>query len=399
MSFKYYTLYLILMSQATMAAVSPVPYVTGSGIEVTPFIAVSLQHNDNVTFENDSRNKISSMLLELEPSIMAKAEHGKTTHSAIYTLSSGSYFDSSEDNYLDHRFDIASIWNINIRNRLDLGYELNLSHEARGSGISEGISSTTEGFDEPIEFVTNDVNATYIYGADGAKGRLEGSVGYFDKSYKNFRNTTQFNDYYENLYDAVFYYQVTTATDLLFNVRKEDRRYDKNTPGQTTADSDVMYYYIGAEWDITGKTTGTIKLGMQDKNFKSASREDFDGTSWDIGITWSPKSYSTFSLNTSQSAEDPDQAGDYIEETIYSIDWQHYWRDNFSTRVAFANADEDYTGVSRKDDTDYYGISASYDIRRWISLTAGWDYKDKTSSQTNIGYDQQIWYLTAIFTL
>ncbi|MGF1760313.1 outer membrane beta-barrel protein [Photobacterium sagamiensis] len=399
MSIKYHVLYLILFSQTTMAAVIPNPYVTDSGIEVTPFFAVSFGHNDNITSEKESRNKISSMLLEMEPSVMAMAEHGDSIYSTSYTLTNGSYFDSSADNYLDHNLDLASIWHINLRNSLMLNYELSSLHEPRGSGISEGISSSTENFDEPIQYVTNHLNATYIYGAEGAKGRLEGSIGWYDESYKNFRNTTQFNDYNESRYDAAFYYQLTSTTDLLLNIKKEDRRYDKIAPEQASQDNDTMYYYIGAEWDITGKTTGTARLGLQDKQFKDSSREDFDGASWDIGITWSPKRYSILNLDTSQTARDPDQDGDYIEETIYTLGWHHFWRERFTTNVSYSNADENYTGVSRKDKTDIWSVSASYDMRRWLSITLGWDFTDKTSSQANIGHEQQIWYLTALFTL
>lgn len=399
MSIKYHALSLFLFSQATMAALTPNPYLTESGIKVTPFIAVSLKHNDNITNEKESQDKISSILLELEPSVIVVAEHGDNTYSANYILTNGSYFDSSADNYLDHRFNLAGLWRINLRNSLNLSYELNRLHEARGSGISEGVSNTTEGFDEPIEYVTNYVNASYTYGSEDAKGRLEGTIGYFDRSYKNFRNITQFRDFDENSYEAVFYYRVAPNTDLLFNIKKEDRRYDKISSGQVSQDNDAIYYYIGAEWDITGKTTGTAKLGLQDKNFKDERREDFDDTSWDIGVTWSPKSYSTLSFATSQKAKDPDQNGDYIKETIYAFGWQHSWRERFTTDVSYIYTDEDYTGVRRKDEIDTWGVSASYDIRRWLSITCGWDYTDKTSSQINIGHDQQIWYITALLTL
>ena len=399
MSNKFNALYLVLFSLPAIAAVTPTPYVTESGIEITPVISASLKHNDNVTREKESNDKISSMLLELEPSVMAKAEYGNSIHSAHYTLTNGSYFDSSDDNYLDHLLSLESLWYFNIRNRLNLNYELSKLHDERGTGRTEGISSTTAGFDEPFEYVSNYINATYIYGADGAKGRLEGSIGYYDKSYKNYRNISQFDSYDENRYGASFYYHITANYDLLFNIQKEDRRYDKVEAGQASQDSDVMFYYIGATWDITGKTTGTVRFGLQDKEFNDSSREDFNGTSWDIGITWSPKRYSTLEFDTSQIARDPDQDGDYIEETSYSVGWNHFWNPYFSTNISFTNTDEKYTGVRREDKTDIWGISASYDMRRWLSIMAGWDYTDKTSSQTNIGHEQQVWYLNATLTL
>ena len=72
MQIKYHALYFPLCSTVAIAAVTPNPYVTESGIEITPFLAVSLEHNDNITNERESGNKISSMLLELQPSIHAE---------------------------------------------------------------------------------------------------------------------------------------------------------------------------------------------------------------------------------------------------------------------------------------------------------------------------------------
>ena len=399
MQLKYHALYFPLCSTVAIAAVTPNPYVTESGIEITPFLGVSLEHNDNITNERESGNKISSMLLELQPSILVEAERGRNIYFSRYTLTTGDYFGSSDDNYLDHELALGGAWNINLRNNVSLDYELNYLHDERGSGISEGVGNSINGFNEPIEYLENQIEAKYVYGSGNARGRIEGTVAYYDKSYKNFRNVTQFRDYTENRYGAAFYYKVAPNTSLLFNIKHDDREYDTITPGQASLDNNATYYYIGAEWNITGKTTGTAKLGLQDKDFSDNNREDFSGTSWDIGIDWSPRKYSTLRLDTLQQAKDPEQAGDYIEETSYSISWNHFWRERLSTNLSYTNSDESYVGITREDDTDIWGIAAIYDIRRWISITLGWDYSDKTSSQDNIGYEQQIWYLTTTFTL
>ncbi|MEJ2764626.1 outer membrane beta-barrel protein [Photobacterium sp. MCCC 1A19761] len=396
---NYFPLTLLVISPLAMAVISPAAYVTESGIEITPVIATSIQHDDNITNENESDNKISSMLFELEPSIFVKATHGDNYYYADYILTNGNYFSSSEDNYLDHQLDFISELNINQRNRLYLAYEFDRLHEARGTGISEGISSTTDGFDEPIEYSAHYLHANYAYGSEGAKGQIVGSVGYYDRSYENFREVTQFRDYDENHYGAAFYYRMASSTRLFVDIRREDRRYQTIAPQQPSLDNDVTYYYVGAEWDITGKTSGIAKFGLQDKRFRDGNRSDFRGNSWDVKLSWSPRQYSTLSLSALQQAKDPDQAGDYVKETAYTFGWQHFWRERFYTDLTYTHSDESYTGVNRDDTTRTWQISASYDMRRWLSFTLGWDYSDRTSSQPGIDSNKQIWSLTATLSL
>ncbi|MDW2127805.1 outer membrane beta-barrel protein, partial [Vibrio sp. 2033] len=48
-----------------------------------------------------------------------------------------------------------------------------------------------------------------------------------------------------------------------------------------------------------------------------------------------------------------------------------------------------------------YTLSAGvdYQIRRWIQLKADWQYQDKTSNRSGYSYDQNVWTLSAQFSL
>ncbi|MGL6258262.1 outer membrane beta-barrel protein [Vibrio sp. WXL210] len=389
-----------LAAMPSWAAVSPAPYTTELGIDIIPQVSTSLQYNDNVTNELRSSDQISSSVFIITPSVRAVAERGKQTYSAEYVLSSGTYFSSSEDNYLDHRIILDAEWDINIRNDLYINYEYNLSHEERGTSITEGSEpGDINFFGEPLEYSTNHIDLTYGYGADGARGRVEATVGYSDRRYQNFTELTRFRDYDQTHIEGIFYVRVRPATRVFANILREDREYKSTPTDGLDLSSDTMYYYAGAEWDVTEKTTGRVRLGLQDKQFDDSGREDFDGTSWDASVTYLPRRHSRLEFEASQRAKDPDQFGDFIEEQRYAVSWRHFWRQRFSTLAGFTYLDEEYTGVSRDDETNRWNVEATYDLRRWVSLSVGWRYNDKESTQDGIGHQQHIWYLTADVSL
>ncbi|MCE0557086.1 outer membrane beta-barrel protein [Motilimonas sp. E26] len=372
-----------------MAEVTPNPYVTESGIEVLPFVNVELKHDDNVA--NVGRNEKSSWANVIDPGVMVKMNPGNNEYILLYRLSQGNYFSSHNDDYTDHLLRLSGNWEFNERNRAGLLYNFNATHEERGTGISDGAGNA---LDEVIRYKTNYANAHYGFGGMDATGRLQFNLGYFDKSYSNFRGITQFRDFDEMRYGGAFYYRVAPKTSLIFELLKNDKRYDAVDTTGISRDSDDHFAYIGTTWDTTATITGVAKVGYQNKDFKTSNRESFDGFSWDVGLTWQAKEYSKFDFATRYKAKDPDQFGDYIEELYYLAAWQHYWLERLSSNVSWSYIQDDYSGSARKDDTDEYQISLNYDLRRWLQIGLGYRVTQKDSTAANIGYDKNVFSIS-----
>ncbi len=378
-----------LTSASVMAEVTPNPYVTESGIEVLPFVNVELKHDDNVA--NVGRNEKSSWANVIDPGVMVKMNPGNNEYILLYRLSQGNYFSSHNDDYTDHLLRLSGNWEFNERNRAGLLYNFNATHEERGTGISDGAGNA---LDEVIRYKTNYANAHYGFGGMDATGRLQFNLGYFDKSYSNFRGITQFRDFDEMRYGGAFYYRVAPKTSLIFELLKNDKRYDAVDTTGISRDSDDHFAYIGTTWDTTATITGVAKVGYQNKDFKTSNRESFDGFSWDVGLTWQAKEYSKFDFATRYKAKDPDQFGDYIEELYYLAAWQHYWLERLSSNVSWSYIQDDYSGSARKDDTDEYQISLNYDLRRWLQIGLGYRVTQKDSTAANIGYDKNVFSIS-----
>ncbi|MGR5130750.1 outer membrane beta-barrel protein [Vibrio alfacsensis] len=377
-------------------------YITESGIKVTPLFEAKFENNDNLGRYSSAEQPESSNALIVTPGIVLESDRNGNQYQVAYQLSSGHYFDSDDDDYLDHVFATTNFVQVSPRSGIGLNYSYLRMHEARGTGLLAGDELSTIA-KEPVKYALHNVNATHVYGAENAKGRIESNLRYEHKTYKNYRNltmpgyaalSTKYKDFDEIAGGVAFYYDVLPATDLIFEIDLADRRYKLAAP--TTGESQDnlnIYYLVGSEWDITGKTSGKVRLGMQNKQYKSRARTDFNGFSWDLDLTWQPLNHSKIEVSAAQRAEDPQQGTNYIKETRFDTAWQHYWLTNFYSNVSFSFIKDDYSESSRKDELLESSFAFGYQLRDYAEITTGWRNENNDSSIATNSYKQNVWYI------
>ena len=97
--------------------------------------------------------------------------------------------------------------------------------------------------------------------------------------------------------------------------------------------------------------------------------------------------------------ENPDQDGDYNLQTRYRLNLKHDWNSYLATRLGAIYQQDDYTGITRNDDRYTLSFGIDYQIKRWVQLQADWQYQDKTSNRPDYSFEQNIWTLSAQFSL
>ncbi|GLP96016.1 outer membrane beta-barrel protein [Paraferrimonas sedimenticola] len=378
------------------SAVQPQPYVTDSGVELEPWLKVTGIHDDNLL--RSQTNKLSTSGTFIEPGVKVRLNPGSAQFNLGYRLNRGDYYQSKVDNFTDHFGDVGLQWEITRRNRLSLVYDFSKRHEGRGYGFSEGRG---ELFDKPLTYDRNNAEAIYGFGGVDAAGRLELSVRYRDKKYTNFEEVTQFQNLKEMRYRGTFFYQMAPKTDLLFEIIRNDSRYDVQRPDFLSRDNDDYFGYVGASMTSdSAQVVGDIRLGYQNKRFKQGNRDKFNDFSWDVGLTWNLKTYSRIELSTSQRAKNPNQeTGNYVKQTLGRVAWRHAWVERFSSTLEYYHANDDYNGIVRNDKLNQYGVSFEYDMRRWLSFAVGYVHGDKTSNAEGIGFKQNRYTLSVHVTL
>ncbi len=380
-------------------------YITESGLKLVPILDSRFELNDNVGRYSESEDPESSTVFVLEPGISIESDRGGNQYSVNYRISSGTYLDSSDDNYIDHTLSSNNFIRINSRNGVAFNYTYQYLHEERGTGLLAGDELSTIS-DEPVKYAVHNVNGTYVYGSEQATGRVELTLGYEDREYKNYRDTqlpgigrvsTKHKDHSELSGALAFYYRVMPATSLILEVDTIDRRYDLNDPiTNLSQDSVDIFYLLGTTWEATGKTTGKLRLGVQDKSYDESTKEDFQGFSWDLDVIWKPVKHSTVTLSGAQRARDNEQGTVYyVDEKSLYAGWKHYWLNNFYSHLSLQLRDDDYSNSERDDELFKSGVNLGYEVFDLADVSLGWNYENNDSSLSGNNYKQNVLFISA----
>lgn len=362
----------------------------GYGITASPAIKISTRHDDNI-FLRDHDFVKSSWITELAPSLKLEAREGTDYYSAQYTIKAGRYHSSRDDDYVDHLLEFDTHTEFNHRNKLDLAFDYLRLHETRGSGISDGTSTVNR---TPDEFRDSFLKGQYTYGGDEAKGRIKVEASYLDKDYTNHRDRTRVFDREEDAIGGTFYYRIMPKTSLLFETKYKDISYDNKPLSAAKLDSDEALYQVGVTWEATAKTTGTAQVGKTYKDFDSSRRKDRNFTSWELGVEYSPLTYSVFDISAQRYPTETKGTGSFVEVKEFAVSWQHAWSEKLSSAVQTSFINEDYIDSIRNDDLEYYGISADYQFRYGVGFGISYNYSSRDSNISNSDYHDRIFMLS-----
>ena len=375
-----------------VAAVQPEPYNTDSGIAITPMINAGYKYDDNILSQAD--NTQSSGIFIFAPSVSFSVEDGINSHKFNVNVESGSFIDSKDDNYVTGGLTYQSHLEATASSRFDVNLEANWQVEPRGTGITEGLGNLV---DEPLLYDEQLAEISYEYGRLSSGARIAFDGFYYQKNYSNFEIFTQTRSFDSASIGSTFFYTTNSRTNAFIELKAEVINYDAFVT--VSRDSDVYSGLVGVTWEATALTSGTFKIGQQRKNFTDSLRENFEGISWDASIKWQPLTYTTLSVNTSRNTRDPDLVGDYINESIYGVNWEHHWNEKLSTTLAYNFTDEDYSGVNRIDETSIFLANLTYAFRRWVDIAVYFDVTDKKSTADYIVFDKRVVGVDFTFSL
>ncbi|GGC06657.1 hypothetical protein GCM10011352_36100 [Marinobacterium zhoushanense] len=349
------------------------------GVQFTPTLEVSERYDDN--FREVGTDEDSSWITSISPTFVLAAKDRVNLYSLTYALNSETYHSFRNDDNVDHHLDLDAHMEFSSRSRLDLnaGYDR----------VEQTADTETEGVND--KYHTYNIGGVYGYGAKSATMQLDFGANHEWKRYDNEGGVNDDQERDTTSLSATAYYRVAPKTRALAEVRYSDYDYVLNS---STLDSDAMAYLLGVTWEATAKTSGTAKFGWGTKEFDDASKDDADKTMWEVGVTWEPRTYSAFTLETNRYvAEGSEGAENYIDTTSTSVNWNHQWSSFVSSDLNYAFINEDYEN-DREDDTNRIGAGLTYELRRWMSVGVGYQYKDVDSNVSGESYDRNQYQVT-----
>jgi hypothetical protein len=373
-------------------AVEPGVYTTDSGIVITPIINAGYKYDNNIF--NQGSDTTGSGIFTLAPAVKFLLDDGINNFQVDVGIESGTFTDSSDDNYVSGNLHFKSHLEPNSRSRFDLALEANKEVEPRGTGITEGLGNNA---DEPLLYNDELAKLTYEYGSLSSSARIALIGSYYNKNYTNFTDLTQLLSFNRSTVGSTFFYTTNASTDAFFEIKGSTINYD--TVDAISRNSDVYTALVGIKWEVTALTSGSFKIGQEQKKFSDSGRENFKGISWEGNVDWKPLTYSTLTLETSRRAKDPDVQGDYISESIYGVNWGHEWSEKIASTLNFSYLHEDYNGFERLDKSYNLYADVNYEFKRWADLSLYIEYTNKDSTSDNIVYDKSVVGLNFTFSL
>lgn len=340
--------------------------------DLTPVLQVSTGYDDNFRSSSD---KDSTWFTSIQPSFTLGAAGLKSEYEFTYSFIHDYFHSYSSEKSTDHFLDARAFFDFNSRNRLLLS-----------AGFSD-TTSVNEANEPDDEYRSRGLNALYTFGAETARINLD--VG-LDLNRTRTQNDINLD---KNLnsrqLSTTAYYRVSPRTRLLGELRHSKLDYTDDS----ARDSTNRTYLLGAEWEATAFTTGSVRIGRTKKDFKDTSKSDASRNMWELGVVWAPLTYSVFNLSTRSSIEEGDDGADSIKQQTYNLGWNHDWNGFISTNANYSYIDKKYD-FGRKDKMHDTSIGVNYAIDRWIDLGLSYSYTDNKSTDNNEAYTRNMVMLT-----
>jgi hypothetical protein len=220
----------------------------------------------------------------------------------------------------------------------------------------------------------------------------------FDDSVNDYR------DRIDNSYAFYVFYRAWPKSSVFLEYDFADITYDTNS----ASDSKENRYYLGYKWDVTAKTSGSIKLGYMEKDFDNS--DDYDDGDISVEVqtehTLSPKRTLKFSAYRLYNESTMLQSPAYLTTGVTAA-WLQRFTEKWSGTLSCEYAFDDYNGLisigsvsdNRKD--VFFSVSPAirFQPRDWLYFDLGYMFRNRDSNFESLDYSTNMAFFNVDFFL
>ena len=354
---------------------------------VYPTLRYGIARDDNIFLQANGPLKRADTINDVKANVLFEAKQSADQAENVYSLDLGAnwgrYVSSKADDFNDY----TAVGLANLKLGTRFGALLRLSygnlHDQRGS-TNDPATAT------PNRYDLSYIGGVFTLGSKESQGSFALELGEQKKNYYNNIAVTASNNYNTQDIGGTFGWRVQPKTQLIFEAKQSVIDYTQ--PG-STLDSTEMRYFVGAVWEATAATTGTLKVGTISKDYKSTTRQDTSGPGWDARIVWSPLTYSKVALQSYQQPQESSGLGNSVTASKTLLNWTHDWNSQVSTTLAGAYGRDVYQGNPRADNFSSLGLGINYQMRRWLTFGADYAYSKRDSNVDTADYTRNVFLL------
>jgi len=373
----------IAPSARTQRALSDAPTESGRTDEgLYAAVGVAYSHRSNVRRESvDGAGPESDSAVVVTPQAGYKRFFGRHSAEIGVTTQFTRFQDLTDEDTQNYTVD--GLANLDLTRILDLGLFASYTDatEPRGGSGTRTVQSI-----EPDEVEITGYGGVVTLGRPAARIQVQAGADRSQWRYQN--NQQQFRDRDDDRIHGRVIYNISPRTSIFAGASLLDVAYKR--PDLVGLDSEELGYNVGARWDVTEKTRGSISVGRTEKDFDNPLLEDVDTTTLAGRLSWSPRQRTTLSLYGSRQFEETASTADtyFISELIGASVSQSFgsrW-DGF----AYINETNDEYESGRQDEILDYGLGLNYALLRWLSVGAQYSVIERDSNIPGNDYEDEI---------
>ena len=354
-------------------------------------VDASVVYDDNIYRVTDELAQ-SDNYLRLKPELEAVGGLGKHRFKATYTGDYAKFSDASDADYIDHdlrgRIDFAHT--LRFSTRFEAGFQK--EHEDPGS-----INRLQLNMTEYNKYDQNFLLAGLAYGSEVAIGRISFNYRRTDKDYTN--NDLDFFDHVSDQFTGRFTYRIAPNTRVYAEAIISELDY---TPGVSfELDNTYKRYLAGITWDFTGKLSGDLNIGYQDRNYDLSTIQDINGLAYDGEITWLVNTYTKIVAAAKRESIDSslEEAGGFLR-TTYGLSINHGFTERLKLKADAAYSSDELVFSSNRQDKRYaYQLGLEYELLRNVAVAADYTYEERDSTVAVANYKANVIALNVIVSL
>lgn len=338
-------------------------------------VGIAAEADDNVLRKpNPDQDKA----FKVTPEAILLNNFGKHQFLVSYNGEYATYTENSKLNYDNH--DARAGLRLAHSTRLSSEFGLSYQDQIEEAGSSNSSTILINSFNK---FNRTAGLANITYGTPESTGQAIIGLDYSQQRYTN--NLQEFRDVDQSNITGTFYYRIAPKTRILLEASLRDFAYvNTTTIGGITFSNQSSEEYIllsGVEWDLTGKTSGTFKLGYQSRTYEEESFSDIDGLSYSLDMVWSPNTYSQVTIGASRRIEESAQlaSGGFVT-TDYNIGLNHEIKTRTKISIDYTFGTSDIKSTRKRTDKRHnFKLAVTYDLNSWLDTELYYQYEKRDS--------------------
>ncbi len=187
-------------------------------------------------------------------------------------------------------------------------------------------------------------------------------------------------------------YNPAPGSEVYFRGRYVDVTYPDQEAGGIDRDNEGVDAIVGATKVFDDVWNGEVYVGYAPRYFEDAALKDIQGLTGIVGglnVMWNPSALTSGIMNVSHATSATTTSGaSAIAATEVGLTLEQELSQDIMVDASVGYTNADYVGSSRLDKTFVAGLGAEYLVNRWVSVSLGYDFTTRDSTNAGSSYDK-----------